>query len=63
MVKATLAYISKVGGVQCSFCNKAAIGKFKISVYDWENGEKNEEKNMCQSHYDTAKKEGEVIAV
>lgn len=45
---------------KCNFCFNASVGKYRISVHDWETGEKVEERFLCQSHLQKAQAEGEV---
>lgn len=62
-VGATLAYINKRGGVRCDYCGKDSIGKYRLTIYNMDLGEQTVEKQLCQFHYSTAKKEGEVESV
>lgn len=60
MVGATMAFINNKGGVQCDYCGKSSMGKFKIVAYSWDDGESEKVKNLCESHLGVARKEGEV---
>lgn len=42
------------------FCKNPSMGKFEITVYDWQDGEKKETKSLCEFHRKKAATEGEV---
>ena len=58
-----ISYINKTKGIiQCAKCISGAIGNFKLTVHDWEQGEIENTMFLCQKHLDTAKKEGVEIS-
>lgn len=46
------------GNVKCNFCARPALGKYKMTIYDMETGEREEEKFLCTYHLQKAKSEG-----
>jgi hypothetical protein len=63
MAISTLKQINQRKQVSCGFCRQPAIGKYQISVYDWDNGDQEKELNLCEFHLKKAKSEGEVKEV
>lgn len=61
LTNCTLAYISSRGGITCGFmnCRNPSIGKYKLTIYDWNQGETQKELQLCQYHIDKAKQEGQ----
>ena len=54
-----VSYINKTKGiVQCAKCLNGAIGNFKLTVHDWEQGEVEKTMFLCERHLNVAKKEG-----
>lgn len=53
----------KMVSYTCDFCKFPPTGKFKIERHDWEQGETTETVQLCQSHYEKAKKEGKVTKI
>jgi hypothetical protein len=63
LINSAMAYINRKGEIRCDYCGKPSIGRFKITVYNWESGESQGEKNLCEYHYGVARKEGEVQSI
>lgn len=62
LINLALSYINKTKGfVKCEKCPNGAIGKFNLSMSDWERGEIKSTMSLCQKHLDIAKKEGVEI--
>ncbi len=58
---ATIGFINAQDKVTCSFCHRAAIGKYSITAYDPIEGERKQEKYLCNDHYKKAESEGTEI--
>ena len=63
LVNCALSFISAKGGISCQFqnCRNPSIGKFNLTIYDWEQGEKEQTLNLCQYHFNKAKQEGTEV--
>lgn len=60
LVESTLRVINSKVQIKCDFCNAPAIGQYMMRVYDWEHGEKEEQKKLCTFHHGKAKREGAI---
>ena len=60
MTLSTLAVANKAKQVKCEMCHNPAIGQFRVTTYDWNNGEGIKEIFLCQNHKQKAQSEGEV---
>ena len=59
-VRGVMSLINSQPMSTCNLCRNIAVGKFKILVHDWEQGEQKVEKYLCEFHLKKAKSEGEV---
>lgn len=63
LVNAALGYINASKfKIKCAYCYKMSVGKFNLTVYDWEKGEETKEISLCEAHLNQAKKEGATIS-
>ena len=64
MTNCTMSFINS-RSTKKTYCDKCrrnpAVGKYKLTVYDWEAGEGNKEMNLCQFCLNKAKQEGVSI--
>ena len=51
--------------VLCEYqgCRRSSIGKYNLTVYDLNEGEKKFELNLCEFHFNEAKKSGVVTPI
>lgn len=49
------------GNVRCDFCGKPALGKYNMTVYDYESGEAGGVKKLCAYHKKKAENEGATL--
>lgn len=64
MTNCTLTFINSTKrNVRCEFqnCRQAAVGKYKLVVYDHELGEQEKELHLCSYHLNKARKEGASV--
>ena len=61
LVNCALSFISSHEGLICQNCRNPSIGKYKMTIYDWEQGENEKELHLCQFHLDKARQEGAEV--
>ena len=64
MTNCTLSFINSHSAqkIICGKCKRnSAIGKYNVTVYDWDQGDSDQELNLCQFCLNKAKQEGVSI--
>lgn len=62
LVNAAMSVVNSRAKIRCEFqgCARSAIGKYKLTVYSTDIGEDEKVLNLCEFHYNGAKREGVV---
>ena len=57
LANSAVSFINAGRKIFCDFCHKdPAIGKYRVVIYDWEEGTKDNIMNLCEKDYKNAKK-------
>lgn len=62
-VRGALSMVNSQPIPRCQFCKSPSMGKYNVSVHTWDQGEMNQEYQLCTFHLKKAQSEGEVSEV
>ena len=60
LVRGALAIVNRQPEVKCNMCRNPSVGKFKVLIQDWNQGEVEVQKYLCPFHLKKAEAESEV---
>ena len=63
LTRGALSIVNSQPIERCEYCKNPSIGKFRLTVHNWDSGESVVDKYLCSFHLNKAKAESEVITL